>query len=525
MKRLDTLQLDALAESGNISMGAAATALSQLLGCTVQITTPRLSYTTVGEVRRMYPVPCVLVRVRYTQGLQGNNLFILSDRDAGVIANMMMGDPDMPLPDRLDELYLSAVSEAMNQMMGSSSTAMSEMFGRVIDITPPELAYLDLGAPSDLPGLCDGDEVVQVAFDLTVGEYIASKMIQLVPVDFAGAMVAELLGSLDGAAGEEEIAFERQDAGLKDIMAEIGNISMGAAATALSVLMDRRVDITTPLVSLVSLRQLEERFPVPCVLVHVRYANGFDGENVLVIREEDAALIAAAMMGLEIPGTLDEISLSAVSEAMNQMMGSSATALSDMFGCPVEISPPDTEYKKCGLAGVAKEHIFADDVMVQVSFRMEVAGLFDSELVQLIPLVFARKMASDLLEGMGAEDPLPGLPPLADTPVVLPKPDLPKPDKVLCRPEYMADEIQDGVPLELLRDIPVSVTGLFGRSTVALQELMAVTAGSVVELDCVPDAPVDILANGKLVARGEVVVVGDRFGIKITEILQPWQRS
>lgn len=525
MKRLDTLQLDALAESGNISMGAAATALSHLLGCTVQITAPRLSYATVEEVRRMYPVPCVLVRVRYTKGLQGSNLFILSDRDAGVIANMMMGDPDMPLPDRLDELYLSAVSEAMNQMMGSSSTAMSEMFGRVIDITPPELAYLDLGAPSDLPGLCDQDEVIQVAFDLTVGEYIASKMIQLVPPEFADAMVAELLGSLDGLALENEAALELQDAGLKDILVEIGNISMGAAATALSALMDRRVDITTPLVSLVSLRQLEERFPVPCVLVHVRYSNGFDGENVLVIREEDAALIAATMMGLEIPGALDEISLSAVSEAMNQMMGSSATALSDMFGCPVEISPPDTEYKRCGLAGVTNEHIFTDDVMVQVSFRMEVAGLFDSELVQLIPLVFARKMATELLDGIGVDEPQPELPPLAETPVIRPNQQVSKPEKVPCNSKLMPDELPDGVPLELLRDIPVSLAGLFGRCTITLQELMAVTSGSVVELDCTPDAPVDILANGKLVARGEIVVVGDRFGIKITEILQPWQRS
>ena len=125
-------------------MGAAATTLSQILGEKVRITAPKLTYTTITEVRKNRPIPCVLVNVSYKVGLQGTNVFILSDQDAAKIANIMMGRSIDELPETLDELYLSAISEAMNQMMGSSATAMSEMYGRRIDITPPMLEYVDL---------------------------------------------------------------------------------------------------------------------------------------------------------------------------------------------------------------------------------------------------------------------------------------------------------------------------------------------------------------------------------------------
>ncbi|HHX73864.1 MAG TPA: flagellar motor switch phosphatase FliY, partial [Firmicutes bacterium] len=200
MARLTPLQLDALGESGNIAMGAAATALSQLLGQQVQITTPHLTYRTMKEIRDAHPVPCVLIRVHYKRGLQGSNIFILSEQDAGIIANLMMGNPEQPAPETLDELYLSAVSEAMNQMMGSSATAMSEMFGRIIDITPPELEYITnlQEADSEQVEIADEQEVIQIAFKLTVGNHINSTMLQIVPEEFAVTLVEEMLGPLSG---------------------------------------------------------------------------------------------------------------------------------------------------------------------------------------------------------------------------------------------------------------------------------------------------------------------------------------
>lgn len=552
MKKLTPMQLDALAESANISMGSAATALSHLLGHSVEITTPSLSYTTVASIRGMYPLPCVLTRVRYSEGLQGSNLFILSDRDAGMIANMMMGDPDKPLPEELDELYLSAVSEAMNQMMGSSATAMSEVFQRKIDITPPDLEYLDLGNPQKvISEFEDESEVLMVSFKLRVGDYIASSMLQVLSAEFAGLMVSELLGQLgiddqsepeqDQPSGgdtapqlhytDAEGVLSAQEA---DTIAEIGNISMGSAATALSLLLDNRVDITSPRVSVTTMRQVREHFPEPCVVVNVQYTEGLSGENVLIVRDRDAAVIASLMMGEDggNPPPLDEIRISAVSEAMNQMMGSACTALAEIFSRAVDISPPLTEYRNmASLETEAEENL--DVQLVQVAFRMEVTDLIDSELIQLIPLSFAREMVEFLLGSLqpppveqgSAATAMPVQEPVPPQPV-LPEPDArPAPSNTPAPWADLAveDEYDDNaVHLDLIRDVPVRITGLLGRRTVTIKQLMSIKSGSVVDLDCAADAPVDILANGKLVARGEVVVCNERFGIKITEILSPW---
>lgn len=555
MSELTSMQLDAIAESGNISMGSAATALSNLLGQKVGITTPRLTYTTVGKVRAKYPLPCILVSVCYTKGLSGSNIFVLTDRDAGVIANMMMGDPDLPVPEKLDEMYLSAVSEAMNQMMGSSATALADMFGRPIDIAPPKLEYIDLGNDrAEINGMDDETSMIEVAFDLTVGDYISSTMLQLLPPDFAEQMVAELFSSLgmpeetepvDEAvlepvdmSGQPEPVNELMLETLEeDAVSEIGNISMGAAATALSMLLDKRVNITTPRVSITTSQEVRDQFPVPCVVVKVRYKSGLEGNNVLIIREHDAAIIGNLMMGdpdLPVPDTLDEIYLSAVSEAMNQMIGSSATSLSDLFSRAVDITPPETEYHNLSGENIKIDEYIEDDQLVQISFRMEVADLIDSELIQLIPLHFARTMIKELLETLHENPALPAPPDIevrvdesTAKPITVPTPaptvaSLPTEPEQATLMEEIASEVLQGVQIDLIRDIPVQITGLLGSRMLPLKQLMEMAAGSVVALNCAADTPLDVLANGKLVARGEIVLVNDRFGVKITEIMQPW---
>lgn len=541
MSELTSLHMETLAEMGNISMGAAATALSQLLGKKVSITTPRAQLTTVAGVRQLYPVPCVLVRVHYSTGLSGDNLLILTERDCGAIAALMMGEGDKPAPEPLDELHLSAVSEAMNQMMGSSATALSEMFARAVEITPPALTYCDLAQDAGcFQEMDDDSQVVQVAFSLAVEGVLESEMLQLIPVDFALQAAGELLSRL-----EEQTALpgsltsgylEPLEA---DAISEICNIAMGAAATALSMLVGRRVDITTPRVSITTFSQVRAKFPLPCVVVSVRYQSGLSGENVLIIREHDAALIAGTMMGdagLPVSSRLDEIQLSAVSEAMNQMMGSAATALSDMFQRQVDISPPETEYKDLSAAEVRIDDYLEKDPLVQVSFRLEVENLLDSELVQLLPVDFAREMVRELMGAMT------GAPPLEAT---LPAPFPPsqsatgapngdgRQEALLpgvahapfepTGPAAFPPEQYGSIQLDLIRDIPVKVTGLLGRASLPLKELLQLTAGALVELECPEDAPVEILANGKLVARGEVVRVEEQFGVRITEIVQSWR--
>jgi len=337
---------------------------------------------------------------------------------------------------------------------------------------------------------------------------------------------------IGGEGLPEEPALSADEA---DTLAEIGNIFMGSAATALSELLAKQVKITTPRVSMSTLRQIQEQFPEPCVVVTVEYLQGLAGDNLLIISRRDAAVIAALMMGEEAdsPADLDEIRISAVSEAMNQMAGAACTALAEIFYRHIEISPPQTECRTLGEDAGAEKNL--DEMLVKLSFRLRVNGLIDSEIVQLIPFVFAREMVSGLLEAMGSEEQPSSQPVFASFPELLAEP---LPAALDCEPvlattslpyrrqDAVGASCQEGtVQLDLIRDIPVLVTGLLGRRTVKLKELMAVTAGSVLELESTADVPVDILANGKLVARGEVVVYNNRFGIKITAIIEPWQRN
>jgi flagellar motor switch protein FliN/FliY len=530
-------QLDTLAEIGNIAMGAAATTLSQLLQESVRITTPRVVVTTAGETREIFDVPVVLIRVQYSKGLIGSNVLILTSHDAGVIANIMMGEAERPVPESLDELYLSAVSEAMNQMISSSATALSEMFARTIDVTPPELKSTKPGErPQVIAAEDDETQVVRISFTLEISGVLSSEMVQLLPMDFAIQAVSELQRGMEQMLEQAAPKESCLEACERDTISEIGNISMGSAATALSTLLDKRVSITTPRVSITTAQNVKNQFSLPCVVVTVHYLTGLSGKNVLIIRERDASIIANLMMGdvgLPEKHELDEISLSAVSEAMNQMMGSSATALSDLFIRPVDISPPETVYKDLGNQGATIDGYTGDEQLVEISFHMVVEDLIDSDLIQLIPIEFARETAKELMSAINTSDVY--VPEEAPVDIVEPAsaaepepvPDMPLPD---FSPQSEQQEgfiagTTDTIQLELIRDIPVRVRGLLGRRKLFLKELNRITPGSVIELDSLVDAPIELLANGRLVALGEVVRVNENFGVKITKIIHSWQRD
>ena len=194
------------------------------------------------------------------------------------------------------------------------------------------------------------------------------------------------------------------DAGITDLerdaLGEIGNISMGGAATTLSVLLGRKVSITTPTVSVSNLKALKEKYPVPFLVVEVGYSIGIEGNNVLCIQAKDAAIIADLMMGND--GTnpdqeLSELHMSAVSECMNQMMGSVATSLSSMFNKKVDITPPVVTLVDLGTEEVVSKLLDKVDPIIQASFRMEVDGLIDSEIMQLLPVDVAKDMVDALM--------------------------------------------------------------------------------------------------------------------------------
>ncbi|MBM7552740.1 flagellar motor switch phosphatase FliY [Thalassobacillus pellis] len=350
----------------------------------------------------------------------------------------------------------------------------------------------------------------------------------------------------------------------KDALGEIGNISFGSSATALSSLLNQKVDITTPTTSLIEREKLTEEFPQPHVAVKVTYTEGFSGENILVIRSKDAAIIADLMLGGD--GTspaeeLNEIHLSAVQEAMNQMMGSAATSMSAVFNKRVDISPPNIDVMDPE-ENNGSEQIPDEDILIKVSFNLKVGELIDSNIMQLLPCHFAKELVDQLLNPPGQEeehtaneeDSLPSDP----EPSVQRKSNshntagsegqLHTSNQDSSPPQYIGSMSQHGQAkpnvetaqfssfggaapvskeqrnLDMLLDIPLKVTVELGRTQRTIKDILELSSGSVVELDKLAGEPVDIHVNNKLIAQGEVVVIDENFGVRVTDILSPKDR-
>ena len=340
----------------------------------------------------------------------------------------------------------------------------------------------------------------------------------------------------------------------RDALGEIGNISMGSAATTLSVLLGHKVSITTPTVSVDTLSSIKDQYPMPYLIVEVGYTVGIDGNNVLAIQAQDASIIADLMMGGD--GTnptqeLNEIHMSAVGESMNQMMGSVATSLSTMFNKKIDISPPKVNMIDLGSEDKVTEIVSADDPIAKISFRMEVDGLIDSEIMQILPIPVAKEMVGYLLSNEAEEEePMPVPTPAPAAPAPAPAAAAPPPAAPMmgAAPGYGAPpspHVASNVPVQpamfaplstapvqvndanigLILDVPLQVTVELGRTRKTIKDILELTNGSIVELDKLAGEPVDIMVNGKFLAKGEVVVIDENFGVRITDIVSPAERA
>ncbi len=358
------------------------------------------------------------------------------------------------------------------------------------------------------------------------------------------------------------------DSFAQDALGEVGNISFGSSATALSALLGQKVDITTPSISMINRNKLEEEFPHPYVAVQVEYTIGLTGMNLLVIKQSDAAIIADLMLGgdgLNPKPDLGEIQLSAVQEAMNQMMGSAATSMSTVFNKKVDISPPTIDLMNIS-QDEGRENIPEDDLLVKVSFRLRIGNLIDSNLMQLLPLKFSQNIVKSLLgETESIEEPVaatiaPEAPPVAPPPVQQSAPATPPPAQPIyeqpaapmqqpiyqeqpqfTQPSRPAQPVNvqqaqfasfdtnvisqsEARNLNMLLDIPLQVTVELGRTKRSVKEILELSSGSIIELDKLAGEPVDILVNSRLIAKGEVVVIDENFGVRITDVLSQAER-
>ena len=342
-----------------------------------------------------------------------------------------------------------------------------------------------------------------------------------------------------------------------DALGEIGNISMGSAATTLSTLLGHKVSITTPNVTVAPMNVIQQHYPLPYLVVEVAYTIGIDGSNVFAIQATDAAVIADLMMGGD--GTnpdqqLTELHMSAVGEAMNQMMGAVATSLSAMFKKKIDISPPKVNLVDFGTEEVKTELAKnSDEPVVRAAFHMEVDGLIDSEIMQMLTIDVAKEMVDALLNGGEDEEPAP--PPPAPKAAPAPQQSAPPPQAPPQQnypPQgygYGGSNMQPNVvtnmpvspaqfmPLSmepvqinennigLILDVPLQVTVELGRTKKTIKEILDLSTGSIVELDKLAGEPVEIQVNGHFLAKGEVVVIDENFGVRITEIATPAERA
>ena len=342
----------------------------------------------------------------------------------------------------------------------------------------------------------------------------------------------------------------------KDALGEIGNISMGSAATTLSTLLGHKVNITTPNVTVAPMNVIQQHYPLPYLVVEVAYTIGIDGSNVFAIQATDAAVIADLMMGGD--GTnpdqqLTELHMSAVGEAMNQMMGAVATSLSAMFKKKIDISPPKVNLVDFGTEEVKTELAQnSDEPVVRAAFHMEVDGLIDSEIMQMLTIDVAKEMVDALLNGGEEEEPAPPPPKAAPAPQSAPPPPPQAPPQQNYPPQgygyggsHMQPNVVTNMPVSpaqfmplsmepvqinennigLILDVPLQVTVELGRTKKTIKEILDLATGSIVELDKLAGEPVEIQVNGHYLAKGEVVVIDENFGVRITEIATPAERA
>lgn len=512
-KDLTSEEKDVLGEIANISFGAASTTLSTVLNKQVTITTPRVSVVRESLVDKN-EAPFVVLNVNYVKGLDIDNLLVIKKDVAHVIADLMMGgDGVVAQGKEIGEMELSAVQEAMNQMMGAAATSMSEVFGRMVDISPPTIRVLDQDEVESQE--FKEKTFVTITFDLDVVGAVKSKLVQVISLDSAQKMAKDLMSVMDSTSNDKKVESE-DDLELtkteKDAIGELANMSFGAASTSLSAILNHKVSITTPHIEVVEVNNIEDG-ELPHVVLNVSYTKGLDMQNLLVIKKHVASVIADLMMGgtgdIEEGKEIGEMELSAVQEAMNQMMGASATAMSEIFERIVDISPPSISLNELQPEIQKLSTIEGRKKIVKISFDLDIGGIIKSKLIQAISLGEAKKLTRQLMEIMNPNETV--------------DENQGGNDKLTEPISDAFDGVEPGSSLRneispLLKDVKVKVEVIFGNTQKPLKEILAMAKDDIVALQEDVGELLKIYANGVMIAEGEIVNIDGHFGVEIKKI-------
>ncbi|MGL5354090.1 MAG: flagellar motor switch phosphatase FliY, partial [Clostridium sp.] len=292
----------------------------------------------------------------------------------------------------------------------------------------------------------------------------------------------------------------------------------------------------TPIVSVTTLREIKKEFEYPNIILDVEYTEGIVGRNILIMKVSDAAVIANLMMGGDGNAQvteLSEIEISAVQEAMNQMIASSATSMATMFARVVNISPPNSKIWS-EINEAISDELDEDEEIVRVKFRITIGDLVDSEIMQILPIPTAKKIVSIMMgEEVQEEEPV------NDFKIEEKTIETERPVEVKHEVQAQAQapvkqvEVNEArfEPLtpsklgeshkniDLILDVPLNVSVVLGRTKKSVKDILNLSTGSLIELEKLAEEPVEVLVNGKKIAYGEVVVVDENFGVRITNIV------
>ena len=452
---LSALEIDAVGEILNISLGSSATAISNLLDTRVDITTPVVTVVTKEEFEMSRIEPAVGVEITYIEGLEGSNVMLLKRHDVKVIVEMMMG---FEIPEDqfvLDEINISAVCEVMNQMMGASATALSEFFGKVVNISTPvsfelkdEREFIDKYFTDDSPW-------VVISFVLKIADKLESEFFNVMPIELAKSLVKGFLPD------DYDASPAPAPAPAKEAPAPAAS---APAASSGGVLSQEEIE---------------------------RLLNGGGGQEEPAAAPAPAAPAPAASSG----GVLSQ---EEIERLLNGGGGQEAPAAAP---APAASAPAPVPQPAPDVAPVSQPQVQA--------------GAAGSEMAQMMQKQM--QMMQQMMQQMMASQ------------QALAQPREPHQPKTIhtqpaAQPNLRQDAVLEGEQeenMELIMGVPLEISVEIGRTQKLVKDILEFSKGSLIVLDKLAGEQVDLYVNGRCIAKGDVVVVEDNFGIRLTEILKP----
>ena len=425
-EELTDVEKDAIGEVANISMGSSATTLYSLVNRKVNITTPVVTLATWKTLPDSYEKPCVFIQIKYTKGLDGTNILVLKEHDVKVITDLMMGGDGTNTEGELGELHLSAISEAMNQMMGAAATSLSTLLQTVIDISPPESSLFDLTEVKDGKEISPflGGTFVEISFRMQIDDLVDSTIMQLYPIDFARKLVETFINTQ--MANIDEVTEKKPEQPENDTTAQIP-----APGT------DNQTQMNNT-----NLNGMNQMGNMGMNDMNQMNNMGMNGMNQM------------GSMGMNGMNQMGNMGMN----GMNQMGNMGMNGMNQM-----------------GNMGMNSMNQMGNMGMNSMN-QMGMMGM-PGQNVNVQPAQF-QSFSNDNMGTTGQEN------------------------------------------IGLIKDVPLEVTVELGRTTKSISDILDFSPGTIIELDRIAGEPIDVLVNGKFVAKGEVVVIEESFGVRITEIIK-----